>query len=162
MHTHTQHTYTHKYIHTHIDVALLVLEKCTEEKFTRDDEDFEMNFNYEFVEDFIEDGARNRASEVFNKLVNWYRKSTCFRRRRHELETEEQDEGRKNVELKNVEIKDVVPHTVRVTSMTEVQMETGQNRLATSPDSKHVPYVYFINALYIIIYIATVYMYMFM
>ena len=37
------------------DIALLVLEKCTEEKNDRDDANFEMLFDYEFVEDFCVD-----------------------------------------------------------------------------------------------------------
>ena len=34
------------------DIALLVMDKCTQEKNDRDDVSFEMSFDYEFVEDF--------------------------------------------------------------------------------------------------------------
>lgn len=36
----------------YLDIALVVLDKCTEERFDRDDVSFEMKFDYEFVEDF--------------------------------------------------------------------------------------------------------------
>ena len=35
-----------------VDIALLVMDKCTKEKNDRDDVSFQMSFDYEFVEDF--------------------------------------------------------------------------------------------------------------
>ena len=56
-----------------IDIAMLVLEKCTEERNDRDDVSFEMTFDYEFVEDFYVDRSTehkttptNATNVVFN------------------------------------------------------------------------------------------------
>ena len=52
----TMNVHVHVHVHyvptLYTDIALLVLEKCTEEKNDRDDANFEMLFDYEFVEDF--------------------------------------------------------------------------------------------------------------
>ena len=59
------------------DIALLVLEKCTEEKNDRDDANFEMLFDYEFVEDFYVDRDKSprqqssqRRTGTTNALVS--------------------------------------------------------------------------------------------
>ena len=52
MHTHT-HMHTRARARAHADVAEIVLNRCTVEKNKiRDGKDYEMLFNYEFIEDY--------------------------------------------------------------------------------------------------------------
>ena len=57
------------FIIVYADIALVVLDKCTREINDRDDVHFEMEFDYEFVEDFYIDGDDTSPHEK-TKLTN--------------------------------------------------------------------------------------------
>lgn len=51
------------------DIAMLVLEKCTKEKNDRDDINFAMSFDYEFVEDFhMKEEPLGASNEIFSNM----------------------------------------------------------------------------------------------
>ena len=51
-------------LHCDADIALVVLDKCTVEKKDRDDVNFEMSFDYEFVEDFCSDSRETTPTSA--------------------------------------------------------------------------------------------------
>lgn len=53
-----------------VDIALVVLDKCTEENFDRDDVHFTMKFDYEFVEDFYVERPKQPTSSQPTTITN--------------------------------------------------------------------------------------------
>ena len=87
------------------DIALVVLDKCTEENFDRDDVHFTMKFDYEFVEDFYVERPDQPTSTEPTATTN-----VVFRGNgKGSLdsipgEAKERGEGEGEVELKEVKV----------------------------------------------------------
>ena len=67
LHIHV-HVHVANLVHCAADIALVVLDKCTVEKKDRDDVNFEMSFDYEFVEDFCSDSRETTPTSATNRV----------------------------------------------------------------------------------------------